>query len=202
MTTPRTRDTAPTRRRYFALAVAGGLGSVLVLAVAVGPNSAARPSARGPASSAGAPRAAVTGTPSADTAAAKLAAEAAGTENPAAGASVPQVLDEQASWNAPPRVVRYHGYQVQVPGSWPVYDLAADPAQCVLFNTHAVYLGTPGSAQDCPAHAFGHTEALLIQAAGRPACRRRSSCSPAGPPRCRRTPRCPPPRRPRMRPAT
>jgi Domain of unknown function (DUF1906) len=75
---------------------------------------------------------------------------------PAARSSTPQAM----------RVVRYHGYQVQVPASWPVYNLAADPSRCVLFNRHAVYLGTPGSAQRCPARAFGHTEALLIQPAG------------------------------------
>ena len=158
MTTPGTRDTARARRRNFALATAGGLGLVLALAVAMGPNTSAHPSGHGPA----APRATAGGAPSADTTAAKLAAEAAGTTTPA-GTSVPQVLSAQASWSAPPRIVSYQGYQVQVPGSWPVYNLAADPARCVLFNTHAVYLGTPGSAQNCPAHAFGHTEALLIQ---------------------------------------
>ena len=166
MTTPGTRDTARVRRRYFALATVGGLGAVLALAVAVGPNSSARPSAKGPASPASAARATAGPASSADTTAAKLAAEHAGTADPAAPASVPQVLDEQASWNAPLRVVSYHGYQVQVPGSWPVYNLSADSAQCVLFNTHAVYLGTPGSAQNCPAHAFGHIEALLIQPGG------------------------------------
>ena len=61
------------------------------------------------------------------------------------------------------RVVSYHGYQVTVPASWPVYNLAADPARCVLFNKHAVYLGTPGADQACPARAYGRTEALLIQ---------------------------------------
>lgn len=61
------------------------------------------------------------------------------------------------------RVVSYHGYQVTVPASWPVYNLAADPARCVLFNEHAVYLGTPGADQACPARAYGRTEALLIQ---------------------------------------
>jgi hypothetical protein len=160
MTTPGSRDSAGTRRRYFALAVAGGLGAVLTLAVVMGPNSSAHPPRPGP----GSPRAAVGGA-SSDTTAAKLAAEAAGPNNPA-GTSVPQVLSAQASWNAPPRVVSYHGYQVQVPGSWPVYNLATDPGQCVLFNTHAVYLGSPGSAQNCPAHAFGRIEALLIQPVG------------------------------------
>jgi hypothetical protein len=61
------------------------------------------------------------------------------------------------------QVVDYHGYQIQVPASWPVYDLAADPTRCVLFNEHAVYLGTPGADQHCPVHAFGRTEALLVQ---------------------------------------
>jgi hypothetical protein len=140
---------------------------VLALAVIMGPHAPAHPAAHGQASSTAAPPAAATGAASADTAAAKLAAEAPGPANPAADASSSlQVVAAQASWNAPPRVVSYHGYQVRVPGSWPVYDLAANPTQCVLFNTHAVYLGTPGSAQNCPAHAFGRTEALLIQPAG------------------------------------
>jgi hypothetical protein len=63
------------------------------------------------------------------------------------------------------RVVTYHGYQVTVPASWPVYNLAADPSRCVLFNEHAVYLGTPGADEACPARAYGRTEAILIQPA-------------------------------------
>jgi hypothetical protein len=61
------------------------------------------------------------------------------------------------------QVVIYHGYQIQVPASWPVYNLAADPSRCVLFNQHAVYLGTPGADERCPARAFGRTEAVLVQ---------------------------------------
>jgi Rv2525c-like, glycoside hydrolase-like domain len=61
------------------------------------------------------------------------------------------------------KVVSYHGYRVTVPRSWPVYDLSRDPAVCVRFNRHAVYLGTPGAAQRCPAHAAGRTEAILLQ---------------------------------------
>jgi hypothetical protein len=61
------------------------------------------------------------------------------------------------------QVVEYHGYEIRVPASWPVYNLAADPARCVLFNRHAVYLGTPGADQRCPARAFGRTEAVLVQ---------------------------------------
>jgi len=60
------------------------------------------------------------------------------------------------------KVVRYHGFRLVVPASWPVYDLAADPAVCVRFNRHAVYLGQPSSSQRCPAHAVGRTEAILV----------------------------------------
>jgi hypothetical protein len=61
------------------------------------------------------------------------------------------------------RVVTYRGYRVLVPAQWPVFDLAADPAVCVRFNRHAVYLGRPASAQRCPAHVVGRTEAILIE---------------------------------------
>ena len=68
----------------------------------------------------------------------------------------------------PDRTISYHGYQMRVPASWPVYRLADDPTRCVLFNRHAVYLGRPGANQHCPAHAFGKTEALLVQPMGSP----------------------------------
>ncbi len=67
-----------------------------------------------------------------------------------------------ATVNTGTKVVRYHGYKVVVPASWPVYDLARDPAACVRFNRHAVYLGRPSSRQRCPAHAVGRTEAILV----------------------------------------
>ena len=60
------------------------------------------------------------------------------------------------------KAVRYHGYRLVVPASWPVYDLATDPAVCVRFNRHAVYLGQPSARQRCPAHAVGRTEAILV----------------------------------------
>src|SRR5215469_1109951 len=60
------------------------------------------------------------------------------------------------------KIVRYHGYKLTVPATWPVFDLATDPAVCVRFNRHAVYLGRPSSGQDCPAHAVGRTEAILV----------------------------------------
>ena len=61
------------------------------------------------------------------------------------------------------KVVSYHGYRVSVPRSWPVFDLARDPGTCVRFDRHALYLGTPGGAQHCPAHAAGRTEAILLE---------------------------------------
>jgi Domain of unknown function (DUF1906) len=63
----------------------------------------------------------------------------------------------------PMRTITYLGYRLSVPASWPVYRLSADPARCVLFNQHAVYLGSPGADQSCPVSAFGRTEALLVQ---------------------------------------
>ena len=61
------------------------------------------------------------------------------------------------------RTVSYLGYKFQVPGSWQVVNLAAHPTTCVRFDQHALYLGTPGANQDCPATLVGHTEALLVQ---------------------------------------
>jgi len=60
------------------------------------------------------------------------------------------------------QLVSYHGYQVQVPANWPVYDLSADPTRCVRFDVRAVYLGTPGPDMTCPSGLMGRTEALLI----------------------------------------
>ena len=93
-------------------------------------------------------------------AAASAAVLPAGPAGAAASASSPAAAAVQ--------LVRYHGYQIQVPASWPVYHLAADPARCVLFSRHAVYLGTPGPDQQCPAHAVGRTSAVLIQPAVAP----------------------------------
>jgi Domain of unknown function (DUF1906) len=61
------------------------------------------------------------------------------------------------------RTVRYHGFSVTVPRSWPVYQLARAPQTCVRFNRHALYLGVPSAQQNCPAEAVGRTEAILIE---------------------------------------
>jgi hypothetical protein len=65
------------------------------------------------------------------------------------------------------KTVRYHGHAVAVPSSWPVYDLARNPHTCVRFDRHAVYLGVPGAQQNCPAHAAGHTSAMLLEPQGK-----------------------------------
>lgn len=61
------------------------------------------------------------------------------------------------------QTVTYQGYTFTVPASWPVIDLGKQSDTCVRYDRHAVYLGKPGPAQNCPAHLFGRTEALLIQ---------------------------------------
>ncbi|MBV9535001.1 MAG: DUF1906 domain-containing protein [Solirubrobacterales bacterium] len=60
------------------------------------------------------------------------------------------------------RTVRYHGLSVRLPRSWQVFNLARDPHACVRFDRHALYLGTPGPAERCPARSIGRTEAILI----------------------------------------
>jgi len=61
--------------------------------------------------------------------------------------------------------VAYQGRSFTVPRSWPVVDLTRQPATCVRFDRHAVYLGKPGTDQACPAHLVGTTEAILIEPA-------------------------------------
>jgi hypothetical protein len=63
------------------------------------------------------------------------------------------------------KAVRYHGVQLLVPASWPVFHLTQKSTVCVRFNRHAVYLGTPGSNQNCPQQAAGRTEAILVSPA-------------------------------------
>ena len=76
------------------------------------------------------------------------------------------------------KVVRYRRYRVVVPVSWPVYDLRSHPSVCVRFDRHAVYLGRPSSAQRCPAHAVGRTEAILVEPLAARGARVRATASP------------------------
>jgi hypothetical protein len=60
------------------------------------------------------------------------------------------------------KVVSYGGVQVRVPANWPVYRLDLHPSTCVRYDIHAVYLGTPGVNQQCPAHLVGRTQTISI----------------------------------------
>ena len=98
------------------------------------------------------------GTPANTTAANTTAASA----TPATAAPVPA---------APvTKTVRFDGYTFDVPAGWPVYQLDQDPAQCVRYDVNAVYLGTPGADQQCPAGLIGQRDTVSI-----------ASCVPAGP---------------------
>src|SRR6266545_2087442 len=77
------------------------------------------------------------------------------------------------------KAISYAGYVIQVPAGWPVYRLDADPHSCVRYDVHAIYLGTPGRDQQCPAHLVGRTEAvrIRIRAAGRATAQRRGDAA-------------------------
>ena len=61
------------------------------------------------------------------------------------------------------RTVTFRGVQFDVPGDWPVYDLAENPSTCVRFDVSAVYLGHPGDDMDCPAGLVGRADAVLVE---------------------------------------
>jgi hypothetical protein len=61
------------------------------------------------------------------------------------------------------RDVRYLQAVVEVPSSWSVDDLSADPSQCVRFDRNAVYLGAQGPNATCPAGVLGRTDAVQIE---------------------------------------
>jgi glycoside hydrolase-like protein len=62
--------------------------------------------------------------------------------------------------------VGYAGSTVEVPVSWPVHDLTADPHTCMRYDRHAVYLGDPGPDQNCPAGVVGQTDTVRIASNG------------------------------------
>jgi hypothetical protein len=75
--------------------------------------------------------------------------------------------------------VTYRGYRFAVPRSWPVIRTARHRTACVRFDLHAVYLGRPGTNQNCPSWLVGTTEALLVQPAAA-AARRQTAENPVG----------------------
>lgn len=73
------------------------------------------------------------------------------------------------------RTVHFGGRAVDVPRGWPVLRLAQHPHACVRLDRRAVYLGTPGANQRCPATAIGRQRAILIEP--RSAARSRAAAS-------------------------
>ncbi len=61
------------------------------------------------------------------------------------------------------RTVHFDGRSVNVPRGWPVLRLAEQPHACVRLDRRAVYLGTPGAEQRCPAEAMGARRAILVE---------------------------------------
>jgi hypothetical protein len=64
------------------------------------------------------------------------------------------------------RSLAYRGIRLEVPASWPIHDLAADPTECVRYDEHAVFLGPPGPKPTCPARVIGRTETVQVQPLG------------------------------------
>jgi len=65
------------------------------------------------------------------------------------------------------KTIHFRGEKVGVPAGWPVYRLAERPQMCVRLDRKAVYLGKPGSAQNCPAGAMGRRCAILVDPGAR-----------------------------------
>jgi hypothetical protein len=64
-----------------------------------------------------------------------------------------------ASW----RGVTFEGVALEVPASWPVFNLTTHPAICPSLSRHAVYLGMPGPDPACPAEVLaGKTESVQL----------------------------------------
>jgi hypothetical protein len=61
------------------------------------------------------------------------------------------------------RSLHFDGRQVTAPDSWPVYRLSEHPRMCVRLDRRAVYLGTPGANQNCPAEAMGRRRAIVVE---------------------------------------
>lgn len=61
------------------------------------------------------------------------------------------------------RHVAFRGVAVEVPAGWRVVDLTRDPTACVRYDRHAVYLGTAGPRQVCPASVVGRQATLQVE---------------------------------------
>jgi hypothetical protein len=94
-----------------------------------------------------------------------------GIEGSAAGprvASAPGVtvarLDARVRFgSAPVKPVRFGRYTIDVPANWPVYRLDRSSTVCVEYDRNALYLGTPGLNQNCPARVVGRVSTISLQ---------------------------------------
>jgi hypothetical protein len=88
------------------------------------------------------------------------------------GVAVARLAARVTQGGTPVKAVRFGGYMIDVPATWPVYWLDSNPTTCVRFDRNAVYLGRPGPDQVCPAHLVGRAATISLQvppAAGGPA---------------------------------
>jgi len=69
---------------------------------------------------------------------------------------------DKASNKTGTKIINYDGLEISVPASWSVYWLDQDPNQCVRYDQNAVYVGTPGANQDCPAGLIGRDDTISI----------------------------------------
>jgi hypothetical protein len=74
-------------------------------------------------------------------------------------ASASKPAQAVATWQG----LTYGSEHFEVPSTWPVVDLHADPSACVRFDRHAVYEGEGGPDPSCPPQALGVTEAVQIE---------------------------------------
>jgi Rv2525c-like, glycoside hydrolase-like domain len=65
------------------------------------------------------------------------------------------------------KTIHFRGQTVAAPDGWPVVRLAERPHACVRLDRKAVYLGTPGREQRCPADAMGRRRAILVDPGAR-----------------------------------
>jgi hypothetical protein len=79
--------------------------------------------------------------------------------------AAPAWAQQHTHAQAPPAALKtivYAGYELRVPASWPVYRLDENPSTCVRYDVHAVYLGTPGANEKCPAWIIGRTQTVSV----------------------------------------
>ena len=80
----------------------------------------------------------------------------------AAGPAWAREVKDDTAAPAATKAVDYAGYELRVPAGWPVYRLDQHPSTCVRYDVPAVYLGTPGADQRCPAGLLGRTATVSI----------------------------------------